>query len=173
MPFKTFVEDEVLKADDANRYFVQQTSVVKSSDETVTSSTTFQNDDELFVSVVANAQYFVEFFVIYDAVQAADIKIEWSAPTGSTFDWTHGGLGTSATGSTGSVSRNYRSLGDIGTIGGPSASGGALAIIPGEGRLVTSGTAGLFRFRWAQNSSNSNGTIVKANSVLIVQKLTV
>lgn len=173
MPFKQFADDEVLTFDVVNRYFVQQTSVIKSADETVTSSTTFQNDDHLLVSVLANSQYFVEFFLIYDAIQAADIKIQWTAPAGATFDWTHGGLGTSATATSGSVSRNYRTISDIGTIGGPAAGAGTNAVIPGEGRLVTSGTAGTFRLQWAQNTSSATGAIVRANSVLIVQRLTV
>lgn len=173
MPFKQFADDEVLTYDTVNRYFVQQTSVIKSADETVTSSTTAQNDDELFVDVLANTQYFVEFFIIYDAIQAADLKIQWTAPSGSTFDWTHGGLGTSTTSTSGSVSRNYRALGDVGTVGGPAASAGTNTIIPGEGRLVTGGSAGLFRLQWAQNTSNATGAIVRARSVLLVQRLTV
>lgn len=173
MPFKQFSDDEVLTYDVVNRYFVQQTSVIKSADETVTSSVTLQNDDHLSVAVLANSQYFVEFFIIYDAIQAADIQIGWSAPSGATFDWTHGGLGTSATTSVGPVSRNYRTLSDVGTIGGPSASSGTNAVIPGEGRLVTVGSSGNLVFRWAQNTSNATGSVVKANSVLIVQRLTV
>lgn len=173
MPFKQFADDEVLTYDVVNRYFVQQTSVIKSTDETVTNSASTQNDDELSVNVLANSQYFVEFFIIYDTIQAADIKIFWVGPAGITFDWTHGGLGTSATATSGSVSRNYRQLSDIGTIGGPSATSGTNAIIPGEGRLVTGANAGLFRFQWGQNTANATGTIVRARSVLLVQRLTV
>lgn len=173
MPFKTFADDEVLTYDVVNRYFVQQTSVIKAADETVTSSTTLQNDDHLSVSVLANSQYFVEFFIIYDAIQAADIQIGWSGPSGASFDWTHGGLALSTTSTSGSVSRLYRTLSDIGTIGGPSSTSGTNAIIPGEGRLVTAGSSGSLTFRWAQNTSSATGTVVKANSVLIVQRLTV
>lgn len=173
MPFKQFSDDEVLTYDVVNRYFVQQTSVIKSADEVVTSSTSTQNDDELFVTVLPNSQYFVEFFIIYDAIQAADIKIFWIGPAGITFDWTHGGLGTSATASSGSVSRNYRTKPDTGTIGGPAVAAGTNSIIPGEGRLVTSTDGGTFRFQFSQNASSATGTIVRARSVLIVQRLTV
>lgn len=173
MPFKQFADDEVLTYDVVNRYFVQQTSVIKPGDETVASSITLQNDNDLAVSVLANSQYFVEFFIIYDAIQAADIQIGWTAPSGATFDWTHGGLGTSAVASVGAVSRNYRVLADVGTVGGPAAASGTKAVIPGEGRLVTGVNAGTLQLRWAQNVSNVTGTIVHANSVLIVQRLTV
>lgn len=173
MPFKTFNDDEVLTADVVNRYFIQQHSVIKTADETVVNSATAQNDDELFIPVLANTQYFVEFFIIYDAIQAADIKIMFTAPTGATFDWTHGGLGTSATASVGPVSRNYRTLSDVGTIGGPSSTSGTNAVIPGEGRLVTGASAGTFRFQFGQNTASATGTVVKANSLLIAQRLTV
>lgn len=173
MPFITFADDQVLTADVVNRYFVQQHSVIKSADETVTNSTTFQNDDELLIPVLANTQYFIEFFLIYDSIQAADIKIQWTAPSGSTFDWTHGGLGTSATASTGPVSRNYRTLADTGTIGGPAAASGTNAVIPGEGRLVTAGSTGNLQLQWAQNTANATGSIMRARSVLIAQRLTV
>jgi hypothetical protein len=173
MPFKTFADDEVLTFEVVNRYFVQQTSIIKSADETVVNSTSTQNDDELFYSVLPDSQYFVEFFIIYDAIQAADIKIFFTGPAGSTFDWTHGGLALSTTSTSGSVSRLYRSLADVGTIGGPAVGAGTNAIIPGEGRLVTTGTGGNFRFQFAQNTLNATGTIVKANSVLLIQRLTV
>lgn len=173
MPFRYFNDDEVLTFDVVNRYFVQQHSVIKTTDETVVSSTTAQSDDELFIPVLANTQYFIEFFIIYDAIQAADIKIMFQAPSGSSFDWTHGGLGTSATTSVGPVSRQYRTLADVGTIGGPSSTSGTNAIIPGEGRLVTGANAGNFTFQFGQNTSSTTGTTVKANSILIAQRLTV
>ena len=101
MPFHTFVDDESLTASNVNKYWIQQAHIIKSADETVTSSTTFQNDDELLVPLLANTQYWLEFMLIYDGIQAADIKIQWTYPSGTTMDWTHGGLGTSATSNVG------------------------------------------------------------------------
>lgn len=173
MPFRQFVDDEVLTFDIVNRYFVQQHSVIKQADETVTSSITPQSDDELFVPLLANSQYFIEFFIIYDTIQAADLTIKFTGPAGATFDWTHGGLGTSATTSVGTVSRNYRTLADSGSIGGPAVAAGTNAIIPGEGRAVTAGTAGNLTFQWAQNTTSVTGSIVRARSVMIAQRLTV
>jgi hypothetical protein len=173
MPFTTFADDQVLTAAATNRFFVQQHSVIKSADETVTNSTTFQNDDELVVPLLANSQYFIEFFLIYDTIQAADIKIQFTGPAGCTFDWSHGGLGTSATTSVGAVSRNYRNIGGTGTIGGPAAAAGTNAVIPGEGRAVTAGTAGNLQLQWAQNTLNVTGSVMKIRSVIIAQRLTV
>jgi hypothetical protein len=172
MPFRAFSDDEVLDGAAVNRYWVQQVHALKTADETVTSSTTAQNDDHLLVPLLASTKYWVEFFIIYDAVQAADLKIQWSVPAGSTLRWTHGGLGTSVTTTIGEVSRLFRDHTQIGTIGGPSASGGTLAVVSGEGWIDVGGTPGNLQFQWAQNASNATGAVVKANSLLIAQRLT-
>lgn len=173
MPFKQFSDDEVLTFDVVNRYFVQQHSVIKPSDETVTSSATLQNDDHLFVPLLANSQYFIEFMLIYDTINTADLQVRFTGPVGCSMDWTHGGLGTSAASSVGSISRNYRNISNIGTIGGPAAALGTVCVAPGEGRVVTTGTAGTLNLQWAQNASIATGTTIKAKSVLIAQRLTV
>jgi hypothetical protein len=175
MPFKDFVDDEVLWAADFDRYWVQQTSVIKSADETVTNSAVFQNDDHLTATVLANTQYWVEFFLIYDGYSANDIQIQWSAPAGATFDWTHGGLALGTAATLGTVSRNYRTLADTGTIGCPNAaSGSGNVIIPGYGRLVTAGTAGSLTLQWSQVVAGAATTaIIRQRSVLILQRLTV
>jgi hypothetical protein len=172
MPFKQFADDEVLYAADVMRYWVQQVHALKTADETVTSSTTAQNDDHLVVPLLASSRYWIEFFIIYDAVQAADIKIQWSVPAGSTLRWTHGGLGTGVTSTIGEVSRFFRSQSDIGTVGGPAVGGGTNAIIPGEGWIDVAGTPGNLQLQWAQNVANATGTVVRANSLLIAQRLT-
>ena len=51
---KTFSTDEVLTASNMTTYLAQQAYLVKSVDETVTSSTTMQDDNELVIAVSAN-----------------------------------------------------------------------------------------------------------------------
>lgn len=173
MPFKTFTDDQVLTSDDVNRYWVQQFSIIKSVDETIISSTVTQADNELVAPVLANTQYLVECLVFYDFVQAADIKIGFSAPAGSTFDWVSNGLVSAATGTVGDVVKRYRALADVEVCGGPAAASGTSAVLPIEGRLVTGGTAGNLTFNWAQNTSTATTCTVSANSVLMLQRLTV
>ncbi|MEU4576602.1 hypothetical protein [Nonomuraea sp. NPDC023979] len=170
--FRQFVDGEVLYAADLMQYFVQQVHARKLADETVTSSTTAQNDDHLLVPLLASTKYWIEFFLIYDAAQAGDFKIQWSVPAGATLRWTHGGLGTSTTSTVGEVSRFFRSQSDIGTIGGPAAGGGTLAVVPGEGWLDVGGTPGNLQLQWAQVTSSATGTTLKTNSLLIAQRLT-
>jgi len=173
MPFKTFADGEVLTFDVVNRYFVQQHSVIKPADEALLATSTPQNDDHLFFPVLANSQYFVEFFLIYDTRNDADIVITFTGPVGCTMDWTHGGLGTGASSSTGTVSRNYRNITNTGTIGGPAAVLGTFCVIPGEGRVVTGANAGTLNLKWSQVAAIGTATTVKANSVIIAQRLTI
>lgn len=171
MPFKDFTDGPVLYAADVNKYWIQQHSIIKSADQTRSNTTTLA-DSELIVPLLANNQYWVEFFLITtNAASTADFKFSWTGPASATFDWSHGGLALSATSSIAQISRLYRSIADTGTAG---VVAGVDSIIPGYGRVVTSGTAGNLTLNWAQNTLDAaNGTTLKANSVLILQRLTV
>jgi hypothetical protein len=170
--FRTFTDGEVLFAADVMKYWVQQVHARKTADETVTNSTTFNSDDHLFVPVLANTKYWVEFFLIYDSTHAADIKMQWLVPAGATLRWTHGGLHTDATTTIDRVSRFYRDQTLVGTAAGGSAGGGTNVIVPGEGWLDVAGTAGTLQLQWSQVNANATGTIVRTNSLLIAQRLT-
>jgi hypothetical protein len=173
MPFRTFSEEEVLTAALVNRYWIQQAHVIKTADETVTNSSTVQNDDQLFVPLLANSAYWFECMLIYDGIQAADIKIGFAFPAGASLVWTHGGLDIGSTGLNGEVSRAGRSAatGDAGCPNG--STGGTRVYMPVEGRVATSGTAGNLQLQWSQNTANATGTIMGVDSVMIVQRLTV
>ena len=58
----------------------------KTLDETVTNSTTLQNDDALLVSLAANAVYLFAVLLDYEgaAVGTGDLKYGWGVPTGAT-----------------------------------------------------------------------------------------
>src|SRR5574341_1924364 len=82
--FKTFGTGTLLPASDLNTYMVQQNFVRKTADESVTSSTTLQDDDHLVIAVEANTNYFIEAFLIYDGDAAGDFKFTFSVPAGAT-----------------------------------------------------------------------------------------
>lgn len=182
MPFKQWTDDEILTEEDLDRFLVQQSHKVKQADESYTSGVggNVQNDDELFIPVLANQQYHLEFLIVYSAKEGEDLEIGWSAPSGSVLHWTHGGLaGGHPSGGTdntaiGRISRTYLSLGSQGWIGGVEDSGGNVitAGVIGEGHLTTGGSAGNFQFRFGSHFSASTGVIVKAGSTVILQKLT-
>jgi len=131
-------------------------SAVKSADESVTSSTTLQDDDDLQVTLAANGTYNIEFWIeIYSASATPDFKFQLIEPDGTflgvrDFVWSAG------------VSTAF--------IDESSAATSAL-MIAGEYAFVnvkvlakTSGSGGVFKLQWAQNTSDGTATTVKSGS---------
>lgn len=176
MPIKDFAALESPPASDFNRYFMQQEFIQKSADESLASSTTIQDDDHLFFTPILNTDYWITMFVIYDGAgpdpTLGDLKISWSVPTGSTFDYISDGLISTATSGVFDVSRSAQiaPAGGNPTPGTIGTSSPVTALIKGVFRM--GGTAGTFRFRWAQNTSNATATRVRAGSCLIARRLT-
>lgn len=146
--------------------------VVKAANETVTSSTTFQDDNDLFVSVSANATYEVKLFLLHDsdATAAGDIKIQWTAPAASTMTWGSQGANVSTTSSSAVTETNMqsRTISENAGYGGGDSTG-TVAFI--QGVLTTSATAGTLQLQWAQNTSNAVASTVRAGSTLSVRRI--
>lgn len=134
-------------------------TVRKSSDQTVTSSTTLVNDSQLKFAVAANETYiFQAWLYTYAADGTPDIKVTFTGPSGSTVLWSssqvifNSGAATTLTvvnpgGTTADlfVDANFRAIQLYGTI-------------------LNGATAGDVQLQWAQNTSSANGTSVKAGS---------
>jgi len=172
MPFKTFVDGQVLTGADVMKYWIQQYSIVKQADEVLISSATVQNDNELIAPLLANSVYWIEIFVIYETIQAADLKVGWSVPAGAAIHWCPNGQDAASTSTVWDILKRERSEANTEIIGGPGAALGTDAIMPGEGYVTTAGTAGNLTFQWAQGTLTATNTTVMANSCLIVQRLT-
>jgi len=170
MPIRDFADGETISAADFNRYFMQQHVVVKPVTESVANSTTTQDDDHLSVPVVAGTDYWVVALILYDGNSAADLKISWSAPSGSTFDYVSDALGSGTTGSVGQVSRTHQQLGNTPSPGAVGA-GSPVASLA-KGILRVGQNSGTFRFRWAQLTANATPTRVLARSTLTLRRLT-
>jgi hypothetical protein len=135
----------------------------KTVDESINTSTTLQDDDELFINVAANTVYVVDAQLIVSAANnTPDVLLGWSGPAGATFDWTPGALLATTTTVTGSISLIHRAIGETSSIGATTAT----AIARPSGLLVVGGTSGVFRARWAQNTSDAGNSTVKAGSYL-------
>lgn len=120
---------------------------VKSADETVSGSTTLQNDDHLFVTVSANSVYVIELEGMHNSSAAGDIKVVFSVPSGTTgvlfgLDATLPFAGTSLTGTL--------------VFGGTAAA----AYFRVAGRCVTSSTAGTVRVTFAQNAASGSSALL-------------
>src|SRR4051812_42235203 len=77
------------------------TIVRKTSDETVTSSTTLQSDNELLWAMAASEVWQFEIVLFVTAATASRIQVAFNVPSGATGFWGIGGLIFSATAVTG------------------------------------------------------------------------
>jgi hypothetical protein len=161
----------------------QSTVIVKQVTETVTSSTSLQDDDEFNFSLPANGLYEIEA-VLYVAVGSttSDVKTLWVLGGGSS--WKIGnassiragiGMGTDATSSTNAETVHTAALG-MGSYPttafayGTHTSTWSTCII--EKHIVNvTGSAGTCKLQWAQNTSNANGTSLNAGSYVKITKL--
>ncbi|MGI5288020.1 hypothetical protein ACQEVF_32410 [Nonomuraea polychroma] len=168
--FKAFSLNEVMDAAEMTTYLVQQAVIIKASDESVTSSTALQADNELVMALSANTDYFVECFLIYSADPAGDIKTDWDAPTGTTFDWVADAITQSATATLDQVSRTAQSVSGTPSHGGITNNSTFLVALH-KGILRVGSTAGNLTLTWAQQASSANATFVRANSTLIVTRI--
>jgi len=140
---------------------------VKTADETVNNSITYQNDDHLFISLEANSIYQLELFMmISQGGITAAIKADFTVPTGttieqtitrnennnSTFYWTH--------------SEDLRIEWQNGC-----RLLGADNVIISRGAVFTLGTAGNLVLRWAQNTADLTDTKVTKGSYLKLTKV--
>ena len=134
----------------------------KTADETITSSTSFQNDDHLLVALAANATYLMRAQLMYSAATAADIKTEFAVPSGTT-----GELKVGAFGSGVSAAAELANLTDTVIFDGNALDAMALMF----GTVTVSSTAGNLQLRWAQFASNGTGSVLRAGSYLEVIRI--
>lgn len=165
MGFKKFSVNEYLTDSDVNTYFAQQVVALKTSTESVTSSTTLQDDNQLTMTVSANTTYWVDLFLITDGLTTADIKLAMFIPSG-TIRWNTNGLDVAASGTLGDVNRRVLTGGavsgaDVGTVGS-----GTSSVIPARGIARIGATGGTMWLQWAQNTSQSTATRILAGSML-------
>lgn len=136
--------------------------VVKSADESVTSSATLQDDNHLLLAIGASESWFVEFFAMVTP-GAGDIRVSVTAPASAAGSFTvvyrdvGGGLASVFTEDFG-IALSAQDL-------------GLLTTQPGHAFLMTawvanSTNAGNITFQWAQGSSNGAATTVKAGSFM-------
>lgn len=135
----------------------------KTSAETVTSSTTFQDDDSLFLAVEASKRFRFELNLLYLTPTAADLKFQFTFPTGMTGRYTL--IGTPSGGS--AISAFWRDQTSGGIVEGNAIQQAAYMV----GTWVTSSTPGTLRLQWAQNVSNAGNTQVLDGSFMSLTEI--
>lgn len=128
--------------------------IPKVSDETIDTSTTLQNDDELFFPVDANKVYAVTGVIRFTTGTTPNIKFTWAAPAGATWVFRSQGNGASGTWeSSGSATKT------------PNGAATHLIFVF-WGHVVVAGNAGVVQLQWAQNTSDGGDTTVNAGSYI-------
>lgn len=145
------------------------------ADKTANNTTTFA-DTTLEASVVANARYGFDAWVMWTSNPTADLKLGWSTPSGTTGWWAAMGPVGAQAPIAGSERQNYTDFGVL-TIGsslsmaGDDESPSTIRICANlRGQFVTT-TAGTFRLKMAQGNSNVSDTILRSGSWLNVFRL--
>ena len=147
--------------------------MVKHTDQQVVSSSTPQNDVDLWAPLESFSTYEVEMYVSIDSsVDAAtsnDASFSWAIPSGSIYTARQGqgpssGM-TSVASTTMTSPRSYWTNTIIyGTDDLPSA-------VSERGVVRTGANPGILQLRWAQLLSNANPLTLRAGSVLIVRRV--
>lgn len=134
----------------------------KPSDESVTSSTTLQDDDDLIVDLdTANATYFIEGLILASSSSdVPDIKIAFTVPSGATMDIAY----ISSRGSTFNHGELLETSGTASiTIPIDNAN---VTVIMVRGTVKLGSTTGTLKLQWAQATSSATATTVKEGSFL-------
>ncbi len=137
------------------------TTVKKPSDQSVTSSTTLVNDNDLKVSINANDSMVIEGYLhAYVGSSTPQIRLAFTIPAGASMD-----VGCYTDDVNGGNQETF-----ILTSSGTST--GAMTILAGNvpihfwGVVITGGTAGTIQLQWAQGVSSSTPTTLKAKSYM-------
>ena len=138
--------------------------VVKQTDESITNSTTLQDDDELQVELAANGAYDIEFFITWASVSTTpDVKYQFIEPDG-TYEL------TGISNSNGAATARFGDEGTAAVALGIGAAGQAWL----SGRILAhpSTAGGVFKLQWSPNAIDAvNPTICEANSWMRARKL--
>lgn len=135
-------------------------AVVKSADETVSSSITLQDDDELLLPLLANTDYLFESFLYVLGGRDGDFKLAFTVPAAASLLW----------------QAFHINVTTVAALALQTASAASVAIDFGTNDLVQTfhikgsvrngANAGNLTLQWAQAVSNATGITVKAGSWL-------
>ena len=134
---------------------------VKSADESVTSSTTLQDDDDLQITLAANSDYEIEYMVFVQSASATpDFKYQWTEPDG-----VYRGVATTTAVTSVSIFDESTAASTL------SLDANAIEFMKGTIVIETAGAGGTFKLEWAQDTSDATATTVKKGSWMKATKL--
>ena len=135
----------------------------KAADESVTSSTTLQDDDDLLFPVGANETWVARWCISATFLATGGAKVAIAVPSG------------------GASLVVARMVVDVNSFAGKPSSEGAGVNLAGNGAdafgfifvdatIVNGATPGNVKLQWAQSTSSGTATVFKANSSLVARK---
>jgi len=130
---------------------------VKIADQIVNNSSTFVNDDILFMPLEINRTYGFLMHVFITSGSTPDYKYDFAIPAGAAGFFQDGSWSSSADGGTQDITTTQ----PITTIG----SFTAMQIM---GYIAVAGTAGNLQYRWAQQTANASDTTTHLGSFMTV-----
>lgn len=146
--------------------------IPKGASESVTNSTTLQDDDALTFTLVAGRRYLVEFCLSVQGPTAGDFKTAWSVPVDAT--GIKDAVGPANTGSAGFVGRDDTN-GRFSYHGFTTVVGyhiDTLGTSIREKGWVESATGGTLVLQWAQQTANATATQINSQSYLLITRVT-
>jgi hypothetical protein len=137
--------------------------VRKTADESVTSSTTIQDDDHLLFAIRASEVWQFELSLQVTGAAAGDFRFQVVGPTSYTVRYGYHALATAAASVEGDLRSQVsnESGGDL-TVGMVAAT----YLVTVQGIMVNSTNAGNLKLQWAQGTSSGTATTVKVDSYL-------
>jgi len=142
--------------------------IVKTTDESLASNTTMQNDDELFFTATSGKVYLVQAIIIYGSPAGAgapDLKIGFGEDTNTQRGSISGQIVVTTADGVGPLTTSATNQGANWIVGTAAAD----RIFFAWG--IHLGNGGTFRMVWAQNTSGTGATIVRAGSVLRYERI--
>jgi hypothetical protein len=137
--------------------------VLKPGDTGRASLTTAAADPDLLINLPSGTYYTLVSNLIYNGDPAADLKGGFYVPSGGTFSGTIRAQGTAASATSGSIITDSQGPSGSFGFGCLSTATNLTALVVG---VVYSGTGGNFGFQWAQATTSTTATTLKANSFL-------
>lgn len=145
-------------------------TISKTSNESVTSSTTFQNDDQLVLPLAASATYAFEAFLIYDGSTAGDLKLQFTGPSGCAMNWANFANVSGAASATLTYGPIMNTLAQV-TPQGIACNGATAMCARPAGIVINGSTSGNLQLKWAQVASNATATRILIGSWMKITRM--
>lgn len=135
-------------------------TALKTVNESLTSTTTYQNDDALLASIDGDKTYHFELDLFYDG--ASNIGFKWTVPSSTTMLYQRQGLDATGADTMGQTS------GDGSNPTFQTNGAGNIRAVKFSGTVTGGGTDGTIQLQWAPLSSSATATTVHAASSLML-----